>query len=174
MIERISSLMQETPSIVARRSGLPHGAALCVCAAAAMTLAGPAEAVDARLFRSMAARIASLQQEDGFWRSSLLVPGAYPTPETSGTGFHVFALAWGINEGLLDAADYLPAVRAGWAALVGAVDINGKLGWSQPPDVEPGASREGRSDPYAVGAFLLAGAELHRLADGPLTVHDRP
>ncbi len=123
------------------------------------------------LFRLMAARIATLQQEDGFWRSSLLVPSAYPMPETSGTGFFVFALAWGINEGLLDRAEYLPIVRAGWAALVSAVDVNGKLGWSQAASREPGRSLRGRSDPYTVGAFLLAGVEVYRLvtAGGPGT-----
>jgi rhamnogalacturonyl hydrolase YesR len=75
----------------------------------------------------------------------------------------VFALAWGINEGLLSEDEYLPVVKRGWEALVGAVDFNGKLGWSQSPSIDPTPVRAGRSEPYAVGAFLLAGAEIHRL-----------
>jgi unsaturated rhamnogalacturonyl hydrolase len=44
-------------------------------------------------FKEMAAKIASLQQPDGLWHSSLLDPGSYPLKETSGSGFYTFALA---------------------------------------------------------------------------------
>jgi len=124
----------------------------------------PTRARYAELFKVMAGRIAGLQADDGYWRSSLLEPETTPTPETSGTGFFVFALAWGVNAGLLDETEYLPVVRRGWEALVRAVDVNGKLGWSQTADIEPRASRAGWSEPFAVGAFLLAGAELYELA----------
>ena len=55
-------------------------------------------------FREMAGRILSLQQPDGSWHSSLLDPDSFPTPEASGTGLDTFALAWGVNAGLLDRA----------------------------------------------------------------------
>lgn len=125
------------------------------------------------LFRTMATRIADLQQEDGYWRSSLLEPEQYPMPETSGTGLFVFALAWGINEGLLDEETFLPVVQRGWAALVDAVDVNGKLGWSQPPSIDPDESYVGRSDPYTVGAFLLAGSQLYRFVATSSPSHSR-
>src|SRR2546430_888802 len=53
------------------------------------------------LFQEMARRIADLQGPDGSWRASLLDPDSRPNPETSGTGFFTYALAWGMNEGLL-------------------------------------------------------------------------
>ena len=60
------------------------------------------------LFREMAEKIAAVQGEDGYWRASLLDPDSRPNPETSGTGFFVYGLAWGINHGLLDRARYEP------------------------------------------------------------------
>lgn len=50
------------------------------------------------LFKEMAERILSLQQEDGLWRASLLDPGSYPGGEVSSSGF-CYAFAWGINNG---------------------------------------------------------------------------
>jgi unsaturated rhamnogalacturonyl hydrolase len=51
------------------------------------------------LFKEMAAKIVTLQGEQGYWPVSLLEP--QKTPETSGTGFFVYGLAWGVNHGLL-------------------------------------------------------------------------
>jgi unsaturated rhamnogalacturonyl hydrolase len=81
------------------------------------------------LFKQMAARLVSLQADEGYWPVSLLVP--QKTPETSGTGFFVYGLAWGINHGVLPAADYRAAVERGWRALAAAVATDGKLGWLQ-------------------------------------------
>lgn len=64
-----------------------------------------------QLFKEMAKRIKSLQQEDGLWRSSLLSPESFTHGEISGSGFHTFSLAWGINNGLLKKAEYLTSVK---------------------------------------------------------------
>ena len=116
------------------------------------------------LFREMAPRIASLQQKDGYWRSNLLQPEALPLPETSGTAFYVYALAWGVNEGLLDRAQYEPVIRNGWAALVRAVHPNGMLGWVQRIGDQPGDTSADGTEIYGAGALLLAGSEIYRLA----------
>jgi rhamnogalacturonyl hydrolase YesR len=119
-----------------------------------------------RLHQQMAARIVQLQGKDGLWRSSLLDPEETPLPETSGTGFYCYALAWGVNNGTLDRGKYGPAVRKAWRGLVGAVSEQGRLGWVQqiaaaPGDVKPDATQE-----YAVGAFLLAGSEVLKMETG--------
>jgi unsaturated rhamnogalacturonyl hydrolase len=119
-----------------------------------------------QLYREMAARVAAVQGEDGYWRASLLDPASLPNPETSGTGFFVYALAWGVNRGTLDRATYEPVVRRGWAALVRAVQPDGMLGWVQRIGDRPGATSAGTTEVYGVGALLLAGAEMHRLAAG--------
>ncbi len=118
------------------------------------------------LFKEMAERIASVQDADGYWRASLLDPGKFRNAETSGTGFFTYALAWGINNGLLDRGKYEPAVRRGWTALVTAVHPDGMLGWVQRIGDEPDATSQDTTEVYGVGALLLAGSEVYRLAGG--------
>ena len=118
------------------------------------------------LYRDMAETVAAVQGEDGYWRSSLLDPASRPNPESSGTGFFVFGLAWGINEGLLDRTRFEPHVHRGWAALAGAVQPDGMLGWVQPIGDAPGATTAATTEVYGVGALLLAGSEVVRLDEG--------
>ena len=115
------------------------------------------------LFQQMARRIASLQGNDGYWRSSLLDPASQPSPETSGTGFYTYALAWGVNEGLLSRNEYEPTVRRGWSALVKAVQPQGMLGYVQQPGPAPGGTGPEQGEIYGSGAFLLAGSQVYRL-----------
>ena len=115
-------------------------------------------------YQEMATKIATLQQPDGLWRASLLDPASYPLKETSGSGFYTFALAWGINRGALDRAAYEPVVRKAWKGLVECVTPEGKLEHVQPVGADPKRFDPTHSDIYGVGAFLLAGSELYRLA----------
>lgn len=110
------------------------------------------------LFKQMASRLLSLQGAEGYWPVSLLEP--QKTPETSGTGFFVYGLAWGINHGLLSAKEYRQAADRGWHALTSAVSADGKLGWVQPIGAAP--DRVGADDTqlYGVGALLLAASEM--------------
>jgi rhamnogalacturonyl hydrolase YesR len=117
-----------------------------------------------QLFREMAARVASLQQEDGLWRASLLDPDSYPGGEVSGSGFFCYALAWGINNGILDSAEYLPVVEKAWVALNGCVAPDGRVGWVQPIGADPRKNFGPDSwEVYGTGAFLLAGSEVIKL-----------
>ncbi|RAV31016.1 glycoside hydrolase family 88/105 protein [Sinomicrobium soli] len=115
-----------------------------------------------KLFKAMMKRLASLQQPDGSWHTSLLDPQSYPVKEMSGTGFFCHAFTWGINRGLLDESTYLPVVRKAWKVLVSAVREDGKLGYVQPVGASPGKVDADSTEAYGVGAFLLAGAELYK------------
>ncbi len=117
-----------------------------------------------QLFKDMAAKILTCQELDGLWRASLLDPDSYPLKETSGSGFYTYALAWGVNQGLLDKAQFKPAVRKAWAALVACVEADGKLTHVQPIGADPKKFKEDATEVYGVGAFLLAGSEIYRLA----------
>ena len=117
-------------------------------------------------FREMAERIVRLQQADGFWRASLLDPASYPMRETSGTGFFVYALAWGINKGFLDRSTFEHAVMNGWRALARSVHDDGKLVHVQPIGETPKHFDEESTEVYGVGALLLAGSEVYRLVGG--------
>ena len=114
------------------------------------------------LFRDMAARLKSLQKPDGYWPPSLLAPENSP-PETSGTGFYVYGFAWGVKNGLLDAATYRPAIDKGWAALTRAVAKDGRLGWVQQVSDRPESVAETDTQYYGVGAFLLAASAVAQL-----------
>ena len=116
------------------------------------------------LFSDMAATLVTLQGEDGYWRSSLLDATSRPNPETSGTGFFTYGLAWGINNGMLDRARYEASVARGWAAMVRAMHADGMLGWVQPIGAEPGATTADTTEVFGVGALLLAGSEVSKLS----------
>jgi rhamnogalacturonyl hydrolase YesR len=130
-------------------------------------------------FQTMAASLLPLQRSDGFWNESLLDPTHCASigqpgqdgPETSGTALFAYGLAWGIRQGLLDRATYGAALDKAWNGLVTvALQTDGRLGYVQSTGDRPctdtgalGASKLANFDDYGVGAFLLAGSEIHRL-----------
>ncbi|WP_263790764.1 glycoside hydrolase family 88/105 protein [Salinibacter sp.] len=116
-------------------------------------------------FRTMAAAVAPLQHKDGRWRPSLLDPDEFPAPETSGTAFFTYALAWGINEDYLSSETYRSVVEAGWEGLVEAVNKEGRLGWVQPIGSQPGPVQRSNTGAYGVGGFLMAGSEVLRMVE---------
>ncbi|WP_184718038.1 glycoside hydrolase family 88 protein [Caulobacter sp.] len=113
------------------------------------------------LFKDMAAKLITLQGAQGYWPVSLLEP--QDVPETSGTGFFVYGLAWGINNGLLPAKTYKPAAVKGWNALQHAVGPDGKLGWVQQVGVAPDKVTATDTQLYGVGAFLMAATQMEKL-----------
>jgi unsaturated rhamnogalacturonyl hydrolase len=78
----------------------------------------------------------------------------------------VYSLAWGVNHGVLDRTTYWPVIQRGWAGILSHVYADGRLGCIQPVGAAPGAFTPSSSYVYGVGAFLLAGAELDKLASG--------
>lgn len=127
-------------------------------------------------FIAMAEALKSVQRNDGFWNVSLGDPTEYPGPETSGTAFFVYGLAWGINNGILDKETYLPSVIKGWNGLISqALTSSGRIGYVQgvadePKDAQPVTVNTSRE--YGEGNFLLAGTEVIQLATGDLPVPD--
>jgi unsaturated rhamnogalacturonyl hydrolase len=117
-------------------------------------------------FREMAAELAAIQGPDGLWRSGLLDPDAYDLPEVSGSAFFTYGFAYGINEKILDRKTYLPVVEKSWKGMLAHIYADGRLGSIQPIDGQPGKFKPSASYVYGVGGFLLAGSEMHRLAEG--------
>ncbi|WP_207955562.1 glycoside hydrolase family 105 protein [Segetibacter sp. 3557_3] len=116
------------------------------------------------IYREMAEKIITLQQQDGLWRASLLDPESYPGGEGSGSGFYCYALAWGINRGLLPKDKYLPAVQKAWTGLNTLLSPDGRVGWVQPIGADPQKNFSAESwEVYGAGAFLLAGSEVIKL-----------
>ena len=114
------------------------------------------------LYQAMAAKLIAVQSADGLWRANLLdEAGAHG--EASGSAFFCYALAWGINEGILPADKYRPAVDKTWAALLGCVDAEGRLGWVQPIGFAPDHYDATTYQEYGAGAFLAAGGQVMKL-----------
>lgn len=115
------------------------------------------------LFKDMASRILELQPEDGLWRTSLLCPEAYDHGEVSGSGFYTFALAWGVNNGMLDKTKYQPAVEKAWQALAKCQHDDGRVGWVQNIGAFPEPASADSWQNFGTGAFLMAGSEVLKL-----------
>jgi unsaturated rhamnogalacturonyl hydrolase len=116
------------------------------------------------LLKDMAAESLAIQGKDGLWRPGLLDADSYPLPEVSGSAFITYALAYGVNEKILDRKTYWPAVEKAWAGMLAHVYADGRLGAIQPVGAAPGAYTETSSYVYGVGAYLLAGSEIYRTA----------
>lgn len=116
-----------------------------------------------KLFVALTGSIIKLQKEDGSWPMSLLAGERDTYPETSGTAFYTYGLAWGVNNGLLDKAVYLPNILKGWKVLSAAIHPDGKFGWVQGVNDKPDVVAYDDSQLYGVGAFLLAGSQMYDL-----------
>ncbi|QEK51374.1 glycoside hydrolase family 88 protein [Pedobacter aquae] len=131
---------------------------------------GPHREEYIKTYLEMMKALVPLQREDGFWNVSLNDPNNFGGPETTGTALFVYGMAFGINNGLLDKATYLPVINKAWNAMVTkAVHPNGFLGYVQGTGKEP---KDGQPvtytsmpdfEDYGLGCFLLAGAEMYKL-----------
>jgi len=123
------------------------------------------------MLRTMSEALRKVQRPDGFWNVSLHDPDHFGGRETTGTAFFVYGMAWGVRNGVLPRETYLPVVTKAWHALANeALHADGFLGYVQgtgkePKDGQPVAydSKPDFTD-YGLGAFLLAGSEVYRLA----------
>jgi len=135
-------------------------------------------------FQAQMRALIALQRTDGFWNESLMDPTHCKSigldgddgPETSGTTFFTYGLAWGIRKGLLDAATYSAPMQKAWNGLsTVALQKDGLLGYTQSSGDRPctedtqkagrlGPTTLANFDDYGVGGFLLAGSEVYQLA----------
>lgn len=115
--------------------------------------------------QQMAAEVATLQDsKSGLWHSNMLDAAAYPAPEVSGSSLMTYALAWGVNHGVLSRKKYEPVIRRAWAGLVQQVYADGRLGNIQQTGAAPAYFRASSSFNYGVGGFLLAGSQVMKLS----------
>lgn len=114
--------------------------------------------------RDLSARLAGLTDKDGVLHAGLLDPEFYPLPEISGTALMTYGMAWGVNNGVLDRAKYLPVIRKAWQGMLREVYADGRLGDLQQTGPEPAFYPPSASFNYGVGGFLLAASEVKKLA----------
>ena len=116
-------------------------------------------------YKEMIGKLLSLQTEDGLWTSNLLDKDYLSLGETSATVFNAYALAWGINNGLIDTC-FSPQLEKAWSALCGRVMQSGCLGYVQRVAASPTPFGQDDWQMYASGAFLLLGREMTKFYDG--------
>lgn len=119
--------------------------------------------------KSMADALIPIQREDGFWNVSLHDPNHFGGKETSGTALFTYAMAYGVNNGILDKDKFMPVIEKAWNAMITeSLQDNGFLGYLQSTGKEP---KDGQPlsvnkipdfEDYGLGCFLLAGAEIYR------------
>ncbi len=122
--------------------------------------------------KAMLAALIQVQREDGFWNASLHDPNNYGGPEATGTSLFVYGMAWGLNNELLDSAQYYQPMTNAWNALLHhSVHPNGFLGYVQSTGKEPSTGQPVTYDKvpdfedYGLGCFLLAGSEVYKIGD---------
>ena len=120
----------------------------------------------------MAKAVAAIQQPGGYWTRSMMDPEHAPGPETSGTAFFTYGLLWGVNNGYLDEATYMPVIKKAWNYLQKtALQKDGRVGYVQPIGEKaiPGQIVDANSTAnFGVGAFLLAACEYVRYLEAPV------
>jgi len=132
-------------------------------------------------FRQMVATLAKIQQEEGYWTSSLLDPDdcecveekyfKSDMTEATGTAMFVYGITWGINNGVLDKDPYEQVVLKAWSWLTKrALHPEGQLLYCQPSGNWPcSVNRDNETDfknhveAHGVGPFLMAGTEMYKL-----------
>lgn len=73
-------------------------------------------AADEQLYREIASRFVELQQPNGLWKDNLLDPSSRNV-DADTESYICYALAWGLNNGLLSRKQYLDAVRHAWKSI---------------------------------------------------------
>ena len=116
------------------------------------------------VFRNMAQSLKSRQSREGFWFPNLADPDDVPVKETSGTCFFIYGLAYGINSGILDRAEYIPVIEKAWESVYNAVSREGKIQWGQRVGDRPVMIKMEDSHEFVTGTFLLAASEVYKLA----------
>ncbi len=121
------------------------------------------------IFRTHMRGLIEVQDGTGLWPNMLNRPDTYL--ETSASAMFVFALARGINEGLLPAM-YAPVALTGWNGVATRIQENGRVsgiceGTTYANDAVYYTYRGAGEHTNFFGAVLLAGGEVLRLLKNP-------
>ena len=120
--------------------------------------------------KQMFRALGKVQRDDGYWNVSLHDPSDFGGKELTGTAMFTYAMAWAINNGIINKRKNLPLVMKAWDAMVNnSLHPNGFLGYVQgtgkePKDSQPvGYDTMPNFEDFGLGCFLLAGTEVYKL-----------
>ena len=118
-----------------------------------------------KVLREMLKSIVKYQQPDGLWTTNITDKTDFPGTETSGSAMFCYAMAWGINNDVLNKRKYEPIVRKAWAGLVKNINSEGCLERCQTVSHQPDNVKETDTDWFGQGLFLLAATEMLKMAE---------
>ena len=115
------------------------------------------------VMQNMAMALKDCQSEEGFWYPNLVDPDHVRLKETSGTSFFIYGLAYGVNNGILDRAEYIPVIKKAWKSVCDEISEEGKVQWGQLVGDRPVNLSKDDSHEYVSGTFLLAASEIYKM-----------
>lgn len=119
-------------------------------------------------YQDMMHALLRYQSSNGYWNVSLADPTHFGGKELTGTALFTYAMAWGLNNHLLDKKTFQNPVTRAWNSIYSCVHPNGFLGYVQgtgkePKDGQPvGYGHAPDFDDFGLGCFLLAGSEIYK------------
>ncbi len=111
----------------------------------------------------MAYAVKERQQPGGYWPQNIEDPDEMPGYETSGTGLYTYAMAWGVNNKILNKKEFAPTIESAWQYLqttallpdyrIGYVQDWGEKAMPNRPITEKNQTN------FGTGCWLLAAVE---------------
>jgi len=120
-------------------------------------------------YKDLMQAILKYQDKAGYWNVSMADPSHFGGKELTGTALFTYAMAWGVNNGILKKKTFKKPIAKAWAMLYSCVHPNGFLGYVQgtgkePKDSQPvGYNHVPDFEDFGLGCFLLAGSEVYKL-----------
>ena len=120
-------------------------------------------------YKDMMHAILKHQDKGGYWNVSMADPTHFGGKELTGTALFTYAMAWGVNNGILKKKTFKKPIAKAWAMLYSCVHPNGFLGnvqgtGKEPKDSQPvGYDHVPDFEDFGLGCFLLAGSEVYKL-----------
>ena len=116
-----------------------------------------------QVLQNMADALKECQSDEGFWYPNLADPTDPALKETSGTSFFIYALAYGVNTGILDNEEFTPVIKKAWKSVCDEISDEGKVQWGQRVGDRPVNLKKEHSHEYVSGTFLLAASEVYKM-----------
>jgi unsaturated rhamnogalacturonyl hydrolase len=123
-----------------------------------------------KILKEMCETLVQLRRTDGLWNVSLHDPTNFGGKELTGSALFLYGMAWGVNNGLLEAEKFEPVIYKAWNTMVSeCMHPTGFLGFVQGTGEQPSSgqpvtfSSMPDFEDYGLGCFLLAGSEIYKM-----------
>ncbi len=117
----------------------------------------------------LAGSILKYQRDDGTWNASIVDPDYYGGTETTGTCGFIYAYCVGLSLGILDGAEYYPAVKKAYDCVTTKCMFeSGQVGYMQTTGYQPANYRSEEfskeiTHEFGMGLFMLACSGMMRI-----------